>query len=389
LEAEQIQELIDKYLLGQTSPEETTLVENWYESIDNQHRPDADRVNQYKAETHQFLAAYIRDARPSQLLPMVSGKPQFNVYRWLSAAIVVLGLSAALYFYSKPSAPIQVAATKKQLINDVAPGGNKAILTLSNGKQVVLTNAKNGIVATQGDIAINKTDDGKLIYNADQTIDQPTGDELTYNTIATPPGGIYYLMLADGTQVWLNAASSIKYPVAFKGSERVVELTGEAYFEVAKNKDMPFRVKSAGQTIEVLGTHFNINSYSNEKAIRTTLLEGSVKVSASNYTAMLKPGEQSVFKALSNKGIRVTNKINIDEVMAWKNGKFMFAEADIETVMRQLERWYDVGVVYNGAIPTDHFTGKIPKNVNLSQVLQVLELSGVHFTIEGRKIIIK
>lgn len=392
MEAKEIGELIDKYLSGQANTEEKALIENWYGKINvNQSDIDPTNIEQYKQETNRFLLAYIGNQRPQDqdVISIREKKYKIAIYRWLSAAVVLLSLGTIIYFHNKKPINNQLVNTNKPLINDVAPGGNKAILTLSNGHQLVLTSVKNGIVATQGNIIINKTSDGKVIYNADQNSSQQAGDELTYNTIATPIGGTYYLMLSDGTQVWLNAASSIKYPVAFKGSERVVELTGEAYFEVAKNKEMPFKVKSSGQTVEVLGTHFNINSYSNEVSIKTTLLEGSVKIAAAGTYTLLKPGQQSSFNASAYKPVKVSDNVDLAEVMAWKNGKFLFAGADIQTVMRQLERWYDVEAVYDGNRPSDHFYGKIPKDVNLSQVLRVLELSGVNFKIEGRKVIIR
>jgi len=390
LETEELTLLIDKYLSGNANAKEKAIVEKWYELVDS-HNSDmaTERIEQYKAETHQFLSQYIGQQKTADKDPERNLVRTITIYRWLGAAIVLFTLTTGLYFYYNKQANTHVAAINKPLINDAAPGGNKATLTLSGGRKLILTDAKNGIVATQGDIAINKTNDGEVIYTGSQQADAGQTDAPIYNTITTPVGGTYNLKLADGTEVWLNAASSIKYPVVFKGSERLVELTGEAYFEVAKNKAMPFRVKSAGQTVEVLGTHFNINSYSNEQWVKTTLMEGRVKVYGNGSSALLLPGQQSSYNALANQTIKVLDDVNLDEVMAWKNGKFYFAKADIENVMRQLERWYDVEAIYTGNRPTDHFNGKIPKNVNLSQVLKVLELSGVHFKIEGRKIIIR
>jgi len=381
VEAKQIKELIEKYLSGTADPKERSEVEEWYEQIDtNPAEIDPSRIGEYKRDTHRFLSAYIENSGISHH----HKKPA--IYRWLAAAVLLLCIGGGIYFYKNDVPAPQVAATQP-LKNDVSPGGNKAMLTLSNGKKIVLTDTENGVIATQSDIVIDKTADGKLAYHADNKAD--AGTTALYNTMSTPRGGNYFLILEDGTKVWLNAASSLKYPVAFKSAERLVELTGEAYFEVAKNKNRPFKVVSAEQTVEVLGTHFNINSYSNEVAIKTTLLEGSVKISAGENSAIIKPGEQSAYNPAASKPLTVSATINTNEVIAWKNGKFIFDEADIRTVLRQLERWYDVDVVFTGKIPTDHFRGTIPKNVNLSQVLKVLEQSGVNFKIEGKKIVIR
>lgn len=382
MEAEGIEKLIEKYLAGATGPEETAIVEKWYEQVNtNPKQPEPDRIEQYKQETHDFLSVYIRNEIPY-------AKKYATFYKWMAAAILLFSLTAAFYFYKHQPTP-QLANNQSQLKNDVLPGGNKAVLTLANGHRVVLTGAANGFVAKQAGIVIHKTGEGKLSYQISANANSSITELEAYNIMSTPRGGFYHIILEDGTGVWLNSASSLKYPVIFKGRDRVVDLTGEAYFEVAKNKAMPFKVNIAGQTVEVLGTHFNINGYTNEPSVKTTLLEGSVKISAGANTALLKPGEQAAYYPANDKAIKVTANVNIEEVMAWKNGRFIFAEADIQTVMRQLERWYDVDASYNKNIPSDHFNGKISKNVKLSQVLQVLELSGVNFKIEGKKIIIK
>ncbi len=274
---------------------------------------------------------------------------------------------------------------------DLMPGGNKAILMLANGSKIVLDNAKHGKIAEQQNVSISKTQSGQIVYsnngNAPAT-DQIASAAIVFNSIITPRGGQYEVVLPDGTKVWLNAASSLKYPTVFSGADRRVELTGEAYFEVAKNAGKPFFVKSATQTVEVLGTHFNVNSYYDEKAVRTTLLEGSVKVnsSAGKLLAKLTPGEQAVNSAVA---INVIHDADVDEAVAWKNGKFMFHDADLQTIMRQLSRWYDVDVEYQGQVPVKHYLGRISRNVPVSQVFLILKTSGLNFTINGRKIIVK
>jgi ferric-dicitrate binding protein FerR (iron transport regulator) len=210
--------------------------------------------------------------------------------------------------------------------------------------------------------------------------------EVLYNTISTPRGGQYELMLSDGSKVWLNAASSLRFSASFVGKERKVELLGEAYFEVAKNAAMPFKVKVHGMEVEVLGTHFNINSYDNESMIRTTLLEGSVKINKNNSSSLLKPGQQAQMNKAGE--IKIINNVDVEEAIAWKEGKFQFDKADIHDIMRQLARWYDVDVEYKGTV-SSHFGGTISRDVNLSQVLNMLHLTGeVNFQIQDKKVLV-
>ena len=244
---------------------------------------------------------------------------------------------------------------------------------------MILNNLKNGNLASQTGLKLIKQD-STLTYKADDD------SKVSYNTITIPNGGQYQLILADGTKVWLNAASSLKFPTAFPGKQRTVELTGEAYFEVAKNKNQPFNVKTPTQTVQVLGTHFNINAYSNEPFVKTTLLEGSVNVSSAGGSLLLKPGQQAL---LNNSGLAtLKDDVDTDEAIAWRNGLFQFNDVDIKTIMRQVARWYDVDVEFKGQVPAYTFHGKISRNLNASTVLKIFELSGINFTIEGRKIIV-
>lgn len=267
--------------------------------------------------------------------------------------------------------------------NDILPGSDKAILTFDDGSEVILDNSKNGTLRKQGETSILKPENGQLVYESKQSaIAQPR-----YNTITTPKGGQYQVVLSDGTKVWLNAASSLRFPLVFSENERKVEMTGEVYFEVAKNAKKPFKVISDGQVIEVLGTHFNVMAYPNEKATKTTLLEGSVKVSKNERSTILEPGQQA--KVGFNNGIfRTINDVSLEEELAWKNGYFQFNNASLEVIMRQIERWYDVDIQYIGKVPDEHFTGKLQRNTNLSNVLKILSMSEVQFKIEGKKIII-
>ena len=312
---------------------------------------------------------------------------RFAVWKKVAAAAVIIMMlgTGAYFLFGNKGKQDEIAKTENNNSsnNDVAPGGNKATLQLADGSTIILDSAQNGTLSQQGNARVLKLDNGQLAYNA-----SGTAKEVLYNTISTPRGGQYQLTLADGSKVWLNAASSIRFPASFTGSKRKVELTGEAYFEVAKNPAMPFTVSVNGMNVEVLGTHFNINSYADEDIIKTTLLEGAVKVTKGSVIAMLSPGQQA--QLTSNGQIGVNKNIDVDEVMAWKNGKFQFGDkVDIGTIMRQIARWYDVDVEYKGVF-TKHFGGSISREVNISQVLKVLETTGdVKYKVEGRKVIVR
>ena len=263
---------------------------------------------------------------------------------------------------------------------DILPGSNRAVLTLANGSKVLLNDALKGVVAKEGGVSLVKKGD-ELSYISDNK----SARELNYNTVSTPRGGMYELVLSDGTKVWLNAASSLKYPTTFNGNERKVVLTGEAYFEVAHNKNMPFRVLAKDMSVEVLGTHFNVNDYDEEAFAKTTLIEGSVKIAANNATTILTPGKAA---ASYQDGRMTVENADVEQELAWKNGYFIFNKAGIVTIMRQLSRWYDVDVSYAGAVPDNVFVGQIRREETLVGALKILELSGMHFRIEGRRVIV-
>ncbi len=274
---------------------------------------------------------------------------------------------------------------KNQLKNDAAPGGNKAVLTLANGKKIDLTDVKNGVLASQGQTVLKKSKDGELIYETPG--EKAKDSSAIYNTITIPKGGQFHIVLSDGSKVWLNSLSSITFPAAFSKTERRVTITGEVYFEVAKNKLKPFRVVAGKQLVEVLGTHFNINAYSDESAIKTTLVEGSVKVSADSKTAILQPNQQSGISNNKTTSISIST-VDVDDVLAWKNGNFQFDKAEIPLIMREASRWYDVEIKYEGELPKRRFTGSISRNVNLSELLKMLKYTGINFKIEGKTIIV-
>lgn len=301
--------------------------------------------------------------------------------RWWSiaaAAIIVLGISTFWFLYgvdkTKP-ANISLAASKEKIV----PGGNKAVLTLASGITVELDSAANGLLASQGQAEIIKKANGELVYN---TVGRQT-KEVYHNTITTPRGGQYKVVLPDGTAVWLNAASSISYPVGFDAKERKVTITGEVYFEVAKDKKRPFRVSVNDMTIEVLGTHFNVMAYDDEIG-KTTLLEGAIQLSRGGNTTLLKPGQQAQVKDGGN--VVVQSNVNLEETVAWKDGLFLFNSADIGTIMRQACRWYDAQAEYKGRC-TKLFSGEISRSADLKDLLDILEeTEEVKFSIEGNKI---
>ncbi|SKA40732.1 FecR protein [Chitinophaga eiseniae] len=301
-------------------------------------------------------------------------------YRIPAAAAVLALLLWGAYTLTKPAVPpIPIAHRNK--VQDIPAGGNKATLTLANGARIVLDDAADGTVASQGGISIQKTTNGQLVYTV-------TGNnrltDTGYNTIQTPKGGQYQVNLPDGSKVWLNAATSLTFPAAFGTGARTVSLNGEAYFDVATTTNaQPFTVKVNDLSIDVLGTQFNVMAYTDEPASHTTLLTGAVRVTQGNASKLLQPGQQAVA------GSRIqVQAADTEAAVAWKNGMTVFTDADIHSIMRQIARWYDVDIIYQGEIPQRLFTGKIPRNANVSKVLKILELSNIHFTIDGRKIIV-
>lgn len=312
-------------------------------------------------------------------------------FRMSAAAILVfLVSSATFYFFHHKDSKTLAKNHIQAKVKDIPPGTNNAVLTLNDGTVIVLDSATNGTLAQQGNIKVLKIN-GQIAYNKTGTGNMNT--KPIYNTITTANGNEYQLILADGSKVWLNAASSIRFPASFVGNERKVEITGEAYFEVAHDASKPFKVEfknnaGAGE-IEVLGTHFDVNAYNDESATRTTLLEGSVKVSKGNESVLIKPGEQASVSSNSLsevKGITVKKNADIDQVVAWKDGFFVFNNTDLQTIMRQVARWYNVQVNFEGKISADGYSGKISREVPLSKFLKVLELNGALIKTEERTV---
>ncbi|OQP52778.1 hypothetical protein A4H97_24040 [Niastella yeongjuensis] len=387
----QATDLLNRYSSGNCTVAEQQLVEAWYQELVN--TGELEYGEGEKESIQDAIEAGLLQSIATEEMPYTEYAPVRRMHRtwWAAAAILVCLSGAVLYLQHKRELLAKAESTLK---NDVEPGSNKAVLTLSNGKTIVLDDAANGEVAREGKAKVLKPDDGKLVYSPDNS----GGDgPLAWNTLATPRSGQYQLRLPDGTKVWLNSESSIHYPTGFKGKERRVQITGEAYFEVTHDNQMPFIVDlpskggAGGGQVEVLGTHFNVNAYGDESAIKTTLLEGKVKVvektATVQQTAILSPGEQAVIPNSNRIQVR---KAAIDNVVAWKNGLFHFESADIKTVMRQLARWYDVEVVYEGAVKNEPLFVEISRNTRLSDVLKVLKESGsAKFSIEGKKIIVK
>jgi len=304
--------------------------------------------------------------------------------RWSAVAVLLLGGVTALWLLLRPAPEKPVVMNRSSLHNDRAPGGNFAKLTLSDGSTIVLDSAQNGHLTQQGNTTVTKLNNGRLAYKA---LDEKPVAPLS-NTLSTPRGGQYRLVLPDGSEAWLNAASSITYPTAFTGKERKVTITGEVYFEITPNASMPFKVSIHApigeQQVEVLGTHFDVKAYEDEKTVTTTLLEGSVRLAIKGVATLLQPGQQGQLR--SDGLIHLNPHADMEEAIAWKNGLFHFEQADIRDVMRQIARWYDVDIIFEGKIPEERFDGEIPRNSNLTEVLKILQFSNVHFTVEDRKV---
>jgi len=316
--------------------------------------------------------------QPARLVSLLSRK----WVRYAAAVFILAGLGLFYLLQPKTASNAQQVA-EQNVVNDVAPGKNGAILTLIDGSTVVLDSLGNGWLTTQSGTKVQLVN-GQLVYEAGAAPPVAVG----YNTMTTPKGRQFQLVLPDGSKVWLNAASSIRYPIVFNGAERRVEITGEAYFEVAHHASKPFRVQVNNETeIEVLGTHFNINAYDNEESINTTLLEGAVRIKNNKQRIVLTPGQQA--QVSGRQAIKVVDDVDVDKVMAWKNGVFNFNDASLQEVMRQLERWYDIEVVYEKDVPPLEFYGKMGKDLSLTAVLSGLEKSNVHFRLEeGRRLVV-
>ncbi|RPE09171.1 FecR family protein [Chitinophaga lutea] len=384
---EEFQQLLIAYREGTLAPVDKALFFKWLPVYEKQlaeqldrdlHDPAIQPLGDEATRDIIYNAIQLTAHSDADLSYPMRGKPSLRRWGWAAAAILagvmVLG---SIYFpvYRNRAQPAEAVAR----LQDVPPGQNKAVLILSDGSKVTLDSAGNQVIR-QGATVVRKQG-GSLQYDEEER-----GPAVAYNTLSTPLGGQFRIVLSDGTKVWLNAGSSIRYPVTFAGHERVVEVTGETYFEVADDATAPFIVKAARQEIKVLGTRFNVNAYADEPMVSTTLLNGAVRIVSGNVTRLLKPGEQLATQYASNEV--TVRSVNVDNVVAWTSGKFMFENSDIKAVMRQLARWYDVEVMYGSDIPSREFVGEIERDLHLSQVLKILEQNNIHFKIQGRKIIV-
>lgn len=393
LTPEQYKDLFERLLASDLSPADSEKIINWLSSREEDPLA-AELILQQLAVTDTVTDEATTRALENRLslilqtIDTAAPVKQIPFYKktiWRAAAVFIVLVGMGFYLFN---ATQQTAAPDKPLAavtsdKEIKPGAEGALLTLSDGSVLVLDSLGNGLVTMQnGTQVILKN--GQLVYDPNNTDPATIG----YNTMTTPKGRQFQLVLPDGSKVWLNAASSIHYPTLFTGDERLVEITGEAYFEVAHNAAKPFKVKvNNATTIEVLGTHFNVNAYSNEETINTTLLEGAVRVSGTNGKTVLVPGQQA--RTSGDGSSKVVNAVNTGKVIAWKNGVFDFEDASLEEVMRQLERWYDIEVVYEKNIPKLEFFGKMGKDLSLDIVLRGLEKSNVHFRVEAnRKLVV-
>jgi transmembrane sensor len=381
MENQRLNELIEKYILKTATVTEQYELLEWYNRENEKDTVWPIDVTEEEQLVKQRMLSKI--SRTRMVKPLKRHKLWPSI---AAAAAILLTIGSGLWFFTFQKADKEIAQINGRFKNDMTPGKNTATLTLANGKIIKLSDAKNGVIIDAAKLSYN---DGSLIPIGGSG---HVGGVVQMLTATTPRGGQYQVHLPDGTKVWLNAASVLKFPSSFTGeSSRNVDLIGEAYFEVCKDAKHPFVVKTARQEVTVLGTHFNINSYKDEEDIKTTLLEGSVRVGTRPpgriKSRILVPGQESIVN--SNFELSVQEVYDLEQAVAWKNGKFVFSNQDIVTVMRQISRWYDAEIIYQQTPSTTLMGGMISRNKNVSEVLLLLEATGVgHFKIEGRKIIV-
>jgi ferric-dicitrate binding protein FerR (iron transport regulator) len=380
----ELESILKKYLEGKATPEETNFLEHYYDYLQDQPGLStllSDAENK-KIEHRNWERL---NARMDELSQTIAPHhiTSFRKWRWVAAASFILAIGLGGWFFLVNKNDKQQQVVQKKVIDDIKPpDGNRATITLTNGQTVYLDSAAIGSLAVQGSVKLVKLANGKIAYQtaSDEIIEKPA-----YNTLTNPKGSrVVDMTLADGSRVWLNAGSSITYPVAFIEKERTVLITGEAYFEVARDKTKPFKVTKGEMQVEVLGTHFNVNAYDDEKNIKVTLLEGAVRLKTNEENQILQPGEQAQVSGT----ISILKNVDVEAVMAWKDGRFKFSSVDIETIMRQVARWYDMDIEYRGKVEGT-LSGGLARNVNASQLFHVLELTDkVRFEIQGRKVIV-
>lgn len=388
MEESEVAKLLEKYNAGNCTEQEKALVESWHLAELSSKKSDLTERDLLGAKSQMW--EFIQEETT------VKAKTKYvSFFKIAAAAVVLFFIGFVIYFQVNKHTP-NLQQVKNQ-VKEITPGGNKATLTLADGSKISLTDATNGVIAQQAGISITKTNKGELIYTIASATEKENKN--LYNTIETPRGGQYQVNLPDGTKVWLNAESKLKYPTAFDQKDRIVELKGEAYFEVAKRTDksggrIPFKViteigNGRNQEVDVLGTHFNINAYVNEPSNKTTLVEGSVRIVnlQSKNANLLKPGQQSIIQA-SSPSIFIKD-VDAEEAVSWIDGVFSFNEENLETIMNKISRWYDVEIDYRGNRINKVFGGRISRFNSVNDVLDMLETTGaVHFKIEGRRILV-
>lgn len=364
---EEYNSLFEKYISGRCTDEECRLVENYQDAFEISDKEWDSRLMGDQERVRESILNDIRNKIRKQKNTRV-----VTFWKWAAAASIILVISIGLmYFNAKPEPKVVANITESRFEEDIAPGNNKAVLTLNNGSKINLDDAKNGILARESNTTIEKLPDGRLSYNAG-SVQNISG--VRYNSVSTPRGGQYQITLPDGSKVWLNASSSIRFPTVFTGMERKIELNGEAYFEITKNTLMPFKVLTHNSEIKVLGTHFNVMAYDDEKNTNTSLLEGSVEVSKGSEKMLIKPGQEVVVNNAT--GHMKLGTADLEQAVAWKNGYFIFVNENIESIMRKVSRWYNVDVSYSGNMENKDFTGTISRSKNVSELLRMLELTG-------------
>lgn len=388
--------LLYKYIREELTDEESVRLQNWVsQSEENKRFFERATDNNYMLEQARSKAANLKaidlEKEWEQLKAMGWQQPaaKLVLFNWrrfaIAASLLVFTITGAYMWFKSVKTSEEIVALPVQ--PEVVPNTTDAILTLADGRNLVLDSTKYGTLVNLGTVTVLKNEDGSIVYNA--AVNQG-GMEGVYNTITAPKGSdVVYITLSDGTKVWLNAASSIRYPVTFTGNKREVSITGEAYFEVTHHAAKPFYVSKGTMQVQVLGTHFNINTYEDDGADKITLLQGSVRVVNKEKSILIKPGQQAIALINNTAALTIEQTPNIEEVMSWKNGRFVFNNTTLESIMAQVERWYNVEVIYEGDIKKQGITvtGKISRYSSASKVLNLLEETGwLHFTIEGKRI---
>ncbi|MGO3195187.1 MAG: FecR family protein [Sphingobacterium sp.] len=364
-----LKDLLKRYRENKCTEEERAYIESWYNKDINDEITISERDIEHDIQV-------IREQ-----LPVPIRRPTIAWRGYAAAAAVAIICGLFIYIRNVPDAKNLSSKSVVVTASDVMPGSNKATLTLADGSEVLLDDQAVGTIAQQAEQMVYKTEDGQIVYQSGEQ--QTDLSKPSFNTITTPRGGQYHVTLPDGTKVWINAASSLRYNTSNAAGERLVELKGEGYFEVAPDADRPFKVITDNQVVEVLGTHFNINSYNDEPSTKTTLLEGSVKIleKKTKRTAVLKPGQQA---SLGKNNKLIVKNVAAGDAVAWKDGLFRFNHSDIEIVMRQMSRWYDVEVEFEGEKPAIKLWGEVYRNVNASQALEILTYFNLKYRIETK-----